>query len=136
VRLLDGGRAKWLHEGRALSTAATRRVAATYRASSTNGAYRVLSRDLRADAGQQAVVDAGMTAIFASGAAHIPWPSTLNDDGTFRSSSTLETLFGAHGITRAHHIVTRSADGTASAHAWFALSRVLGFPHVRNCEGA
>ena len=136
VRLLDGGRDQWLREGRPLSTAAAQRVRATYRAARTNDTCRAMRRELRRDAPDRVIVDAGTGAHVAPGAVRIPWSSTLTGDGAFKSAAALESLFAVHGVTRARQIVTCSPDGAASAHAWFALSRVLGFPHVRNCEGA
>lgn len=136
VRLLDGGREQWLREGRPLSTAPAHRVHATYKTAPAGATYRAVPRDLRRDAPGRVIVEAGTGGSVAQGIVPIPWPSIMNDDGTFKSAAALESLLAAHGVTRAHRVVTCSPDGAASAHLWFALSRVLGFPHVRNCEGA
>jgi thiosulfate/3-mercaptopyruvate sulfurtransferase len=132
ARLLDGGRDGWVREGHPLSTAAAARVQATYRAIATNGSYRAKPRELRS--AESIVIDAGAEAS-VTGAVRVPWASTLSGDGTLQSAAALESLFASRGITREHHIVTCSPERGAAAHVWFALSRVLGFPHVRNCEG-
>jgi thiosulfate/3-mercaptopyruvate sulfurtransferase len=133
--LLDGDRDLWVREGHPLSTAPAARVQATYRAIATNGSYRAKPRELRRAGRESVVIDAGAEAS-VDGAVRIPWPSTLNDDGTLKAAPALESVFASHGITRGHHIVTCSHEYAAAAHLWFALSRVLAFPHVRNCEGA
>jgi thiosulfate/3-mercaptopyruvate sulfurtransferase len=136
VRLLDGGRDRWVVEGRPVSVHPAQRVAATYRAAADAGGARAVCRDLRRSAPGRAFVDAGTGDGVKPGAIRIPWSATVNHDRTFKSAVALESLFAAHGVTRAHHVVTCSADAAASAHIWFALSRVLGFPHVRNYESA
>jgi thiosulfate/3-mercaptopyruvate sulfurtransferase len=137
VRLLDGGREKWAREGRALDANLPARVHTTYKVTVPDRALRAVPRDLTSRAGSPAsvVVDGGLGAIGQPGAVRVPWSSTLNDDGTFKKTDALESLFTEQGLTRLHRVITCSTDAAASAHLWFALSRVLGFPHVRHCEG-
>ncbi len=136
VRLMDGGRRRWIAEQRPLSAATPARVHAAYKASPADDRWRASRRDLTRRPDGCVVVDAGVRPGALNDARHIPWVSLVGTDGGFKPAGTLESVFAARGVTRAHHVITWSEEGGESAHAWFALARILGYPRVRNREGA
>ncbi|MGQ0601740.1 MAG: sulfurtransferase [Anaerolineales bacterium] len=163
VRLLDGGRQKWLAEGRPLSTEKPNAQTTQYTAQEP-------IRNLRADKdyvlgaiGQkgQAIVDARPTDMYAGEntagmqrGGHIPtavnipaspilnterdfqgWQTpTTRSDGTFKSVEELRALFSENGITPDKNIVTYCVRGGLSTHMWFALTQLLGYPNVREYD--
>lgn len=159
VRLLDGGRQKWLAEWRDMTTETPSRPAAVYpvvvRDDST---IRAMMRDTltHADAGaplvdvrspeefrgqrthmadypQEGVLRGG----HIPGASSVPWKRAANDDGTFKTRSELATIYEQEiGLSRDDAVVTYCRIGERSSHTWFALTQLLGFENVRNYDGS
>ena len=163
VRLLDGGRGKWLAEGRPLSSAMPAITAARYRAQPYNGRLRARRDDVLAVLGQPGhlLVDARSAEMFSgadtAGAArggHIPgavnlvarretnpdgsfraWRvPTVREDGTFKPVAELRALCDGLGITPDKAIITCCVRGGLSTHAWFVLTQLLGYPDVAEYE--
>ena len=70
------------------------------------------------------------------GAASIPWLTTINDDGTFKSADELGDIYGPKGIDGGTDVITYCRIGERSAHSWFALTQLLGFDNVSNYDGS
>jgi thiosulfate/3-mercaptopyruvate sulfurtransferase len=70
------------------------------------------------------------------GAANIPWGEAVRPDGTFKSADELRALYEARGITPDKEIIAYCRIGERSAHTWFALTELLGYPKVRNYDGS
>jgi len=70
------------------------------------------------------------------GAKSIPWATAANADGTFKSAEELRQIYGAKDITPDKEVITYCRIGERSAHTWFALTQLLGFPRVRNYDGS
>ncbi|TLY00977.1 MAG: sulfurtransferase [Thaumarchaeota archaeon] len=71
------------------------------------------------------------------GAVNIPWAQAVNDaDGTFKKRQDLEQLYRAKGIVPEKEIITYCRIGERSSHTWFALKYLLGYPNVRNYDGS
>ncbi len=70
------------------------------------------------------------------GAVNIPWALATELDGTFRSLEDLRALYAAHGITADRTTITYCRIGERSAHTWFVLHELLGFPEVCNYDGS
>jgi len=151
VRLLDGGRQKWLAEGRAMSVDKPNIQASKYVARKPNMNLRA-DKDFVFSAiqqGEHALVDARSAEMYGNG--HIPsainvpaspilsadgdivgWQTpTTHSDGTFKSVDELRELFASNGITPDKDIVTYCVRGGLSTHMWFVLTRLLGYPNVR-----
>ena len=159
VSLMDGGRVKWLAEGRP-STIEVPSVAATqYRAQEPNPALRAQRDDvLRAanapGSGPQLVdvrspaeykgeiiAPPGMTetaqrAGHIPGAKNIPWARAVNEDGTFKSPDELRVLYGAAGIRDGEPAIAYCRIGERSSHTWFVLKHLLGYQDVKNYDGS
>jgi len=70
------------------------------------------------------------------GAANVPWSRAANDDGTFRSADELIALYGGAGVEPNREIIAYCRIGERSAHTWFVLHELLGYPSVRNYDGS
>lgn len=157
VRLMNGGRKKWLAEGRPLTQEVPAVKPVSYRASLPNLAYRAfLNQVQRAmTSGNAVLVDVRSPDEFTGkilsppglpetcqrgghipGAKNIPWAQACNDDGTFKSADELLALYGGKGVTPDKEVVAYCRIGERSSHTWFVLKYLLGFPHVTNYDGS
>jgi thiosulfate/3-mercaptopyruvate sulfurtransferase len=158
VSLMDGGRKKWLDEGRQITTEVPQYAPTAYTVQGVNADLRA-DRDYikaRLDQAGFALVDVrspaeyvgdiiappGMTetaqrAGHIPGAANIPWSQAVAEDGTFKSREELEQLYGSKGVNGSNHeIVAYCRIGERSSHSWFALTYILGYDNVRNYDGS
>jgi thiosulfate/3-mercaptopyruvate sulfurtransferase len=157
VRLLDGGRDKWIAEGRELTKEEPEICVADYpvvkRDDSTLRAFRddVLAhfgnplidvRSLEEYTGERthmpAYPDEGaLRAGHIPSAASVPWAKAVAEDGTFKSRSELEKVYLAGaGLKTGDKVIAYCRIGERSSHTWFALNYLLGFDNVRNYDGS
>jgi len=158
VRILDGGRQKWIDEGRELTTAASAVQPATYTARERDESIRVYRDDVLAGLGRdgRALVDVrspqeyagellappGYEQEGASRGGHIPtaqsvpWAQAVRDDGTFKPAGELRELYGGKGVTPDKEVLAYCRIGERSAHTWFVLRELLGYENVRNYDGS
>ena len=159
VRIMDGGRKKWLAEGRDLETTAGRSAPAStpYRASDPDNSLRAfLAQVQQAQKAASAVmIDVRSPQEFTGeilappglpetcqrgghipGARNVPWGKACNDDGTFKSADDLEKLYGAEGISASKPAIAYCRIGERSSHTWFVLKYLLGIPNVVNYDGS
>lgn len=158
VKLINGGRKKWLEEKRALTKDAARVAATSYRAKGIDPSVRAFREDVasvvsgkkRAQLVDVRSVDEftgkiiappGMTetaqrAGHIPGAANIPWAQAANEDGTFKSVDALAALYGGKGINGKDEVIAYCRIGERSSHTWFVLKYLLGFDNVRNYDGS
>ncbi|MEK2475033.1 sulfurtransferase [Streptomyces noursei] len=163
VKLLDGGRRKWESDGRPLTTRVPDRPGSEYRAREQDASVRALRDDVLAGIGARNIIDvrapeeySGRTfapgfagAAFAPGhdphevaqrsghvpgAVNLPWEAVVADDDTFRSQEELAQLYS--GLDPALGSITYCWVGARSAHSWFVLRELLGWPDVRNYDGS
>ena len=158
VRILDGGRQKWIDEGRELTTAAPAVQPATYTAQERDESIRVYRDDVLAGLGRdgRTLVDVrspqeyagellappGYEQEGASRGGHIPtaqsvpWAQAVRDDGTFKPAGELRELYGGKGVTPDKEVLAYCRIGERSAHTWFVLRELLGYENVRNYDGS
>ena len=158
VRLLDGGRVKWLADNREITTEVPSYPATTYRASTPNTAIRALRDQVLGWLGQEniALVDVRSPGEYSGellapanlpqegaqrgghipGAANIPWATAVQADGTFKPADELRSIYASEGITPDKEVVAYCRIGERSSHTWFALYYLLGYPKVRNYDGS
>jgi thiosulfate/3-mercaptopyruvate sulfurtransferase len=159
VRILDGGRQKWIDEGRDLTTDAPVPVSASYTAKEADESIRVRRDNVLQgleNGGGRALVDVrspqeysgelmappGYEQEGASRTGHIPtaqsipWAQAVRDDGTFKSPDELRELYGAKGVTPEKEVLAYCRIGERSAHTWFVLRELLGYPDVKNYDGS
>ena len=70
------------------------------------------------------------------GASNIPWAQVLNDDGTFKTAEELSKLYESKGILPENEVITYCRIGERSSHTWFVLKYLLGYPDVKNYDGS
>src|SRR5207247_1308817 len=70
------------------------------------------------------------------GARSIPWGKNCNDDGTFKSTEELRSLYAAQGIMGDQPVIAYCRIGERSSLTWFALKHLLGFKNVKNYDGS
>jgi thiosulfate/3-mercaptopyruvate sulfurtransferase len=159
VRLLDGGRKKWVAEGRPLTRDVPERPGTDYpvvdRVDSPIRAFRdeVLARvrdggrlvDVRSPqefAGEllhmpEYPQEGALRGGHIPGADSVPWRRAANDDGTFRSADDLHDVYRRElGLDTFDDVVVYCRIGERSSHTWFVLTHLLGFPNVRNYDGS
>ncbi len=158
VKLMNGGRAKWVAEGRPLSSDAVSTASVTFNVSSTNEDIRAY-RDYVLQAvndGNIALVDVRSPDEYSGallappalpqegaqrgghipGAANVPWATAVNEDGTFKSADDLAQIYGGKGVDGSKETIAYCRIGERSSHTWFALSELLGYDKVRNYDGS
>jgi thiosulfate/3-mercaptopyruvate sulfurtransferase len=158
VRILDGGRQKWLDEGRELTTEVPSPVRVEYRAGERDETLRAYRDAVREALGapEKALVDVRSPQEFAGdlvappgyeqegaqrtghipSAQSIPWTQAVRDDGTFRSREELQALYESKGITAGKEVTAYCRIGERSAHTWFVLRELLGYEQVKNYDGS
>jgi thiosulfate/3-mercaptopyruvate sulfurtransferase len=158
VRILDGGRQKWIDEGRELTTDVPSPTPAAYTAQDRDESIRAYRDQVRewVEGEAVALVDVGSPAEYsgeliappgyeqegAQRAGHIPtavsvpWASAVRDDGTFKTAEELRELYSGKGITQDRAVTAYCRIGERSAHTWFVLRELLGFDDVRNYDGS
>jgi thiosulfate/3-mercaptopyruvate sulfurtransferase len=157
VRIMDGGRKKWVAESRELTTDKANVAAKTYKASAPDTSLRAFLPEVQqASAGQKAaLVDVRSPAEFTGeilappglpetcqrgghipGAKSIPWGKNCNDDGTFKSVDELKALYAGQGISGDKPIIAYCRIGERSSLTWFVLKHLLNFQNVKNYDGS
>lgn len=161
VRLLNGGRKKWIAEDKPMTKEAPAPAPSTYTAGPPNEKLRVYYDELRKEldnihAGKLKLVDVRGPKEFTGeittppeypneasqrgghipGAKNIPWAQAVNEDGTFKSPADLKALYARQGVTGEQPTVTYCRIGERSSHTWYVLTYLLGYPNVRNYDGS
>jgi thiosulfate/3-mercaptopyruvate sulfurtransferase len=157
VRLMNGGRKKWIAEGRELTTDAPKVAKASYKASGPDYSIRSFLPDVQKATGSKSVelVDVRSPDEFSGkilsppglpetcqrgghipGASSIPWAKACNDDGTFKNYDELKSLYEAAGISGKKPVIAYCRIGERSSHSWFVLKYLLGLKDVTNYDGS
>jgi thiosulfate/3-mercaptopyruvate sulfurtransferase len=157
VRIMDGGRKKWVAEGRPLTTDAPVFPKKSYKTQPVDLSLRAFLPEVMQamKARSAALVDVRSPQEFTGeilappglpetcqrgghipGAKSIPWAKACNDDGTFKSIDQLQELYGAQGLRSDQPVITYCRIGERSSHTWFALKYLLGYNDVKNYDGS
>jgi thiosulfate/3-mercaptopyruvate sulfurtransferase len=161
IRLMNGGRKKWIAEDRPLTKETPQVPASAFTAGKPNESLRAYYDEVRQGldrvrSGQLRLVDVRGPKEFTGevtappeypnehaqrgghipGATNIPWAQAVNDDGTFKSPSELRALYGGKGVTGQQPVITYCRIGERSSHTWFVLTYLLGYANVRNYDGS
>jgi thiosulfate/3-mercaptopyruvate sulfurtransferase len=158
VCLMNGGRKKWIDEGRELTQAAPVVTPQRYQAQQPNAALRAtrstIERALTRDGA--VMIDVRSPQEFSGellapanlpqegaqrgghipGAANVPWSTAVAEDGTFKPATELHGIYSSKGVNFETPAITYCRIGERGAHTWFVLSELLGVPDVRNCDGS
>ena len=159
AKIMDGGRMKWVAEGRELTRETPSYAATSYVAQERNDApVRAFRNDVlkhveaglplvdvrspgeykgellhMADYPQEGALRGG----HIPGAKSVPWARAANPDGTFKSAAELRAIYEEEqGLKPSDTVVAYCRIGERSSHSWFVLTRLLGYPNVRNYDGS
>ncbi len=158
-RIMDGGRKKWIDEGRELTKDVPSFAADSYKPAA-RADYKIRAfRDQVLDhvnAGQP-LVDVRSPQEFSGellhmpgspqegalrgghikGAANVPWSRAVAEDGTFKTADELRAIYeGEKGLSPDNSVIAYCRIGERSSHTWFVLTYLLGYPTVRNYDGS
>ena len=157
VRLMNGGRKKWIAEGRELSMDQPKLPAKTYTAKDLDFSIRAFLPEVQKASAERAaqLVDVRSPQEYSGeilappglpetcqrgghipGAKSIPWGKACNEDGTFKSVEELRQLYGGAGITGEKPVIAYCRIGERSSHTWFVLKYLLNFQNVKNYDGS
>ena len=159
LRLLDGGRAKWVAESREITMDKVERARTSYPVPTRKDEpiRAFLDDTVKHSSESLPLIDVRSPEEFSGarmhmpdypnegalrgghvpGAANVPWKQAANDDGTFRSVDELREVYekGA-GLSADDDVITYCRIGERSSHTWFVLTHLLGYESVRNYDGS
>ncbi len=157
ARILNGGRKKWIDEGRPLTKDVPSYPQTQYQAQERSDAeIRAFRQQVLESLGKVALVDVRSPDEYTGRKLHmpeypqegalrgghiptaqnIPWAQAANEDGTFKSREQLEQLYSSKGITPDKDVIAYCRIGERSSHTWFVLKYLLGYNNVRNYDGS
>jgi thiosulfate/3-mercaptopyruvate sulfurtransferase len=158
TKLMNGGRKKWIDEGRTVTQETVAYPKASYRAKDPDASIRALRDTVQAYVGKpgRGLVDVRSPKEYSGellapenlpqegaqrgghipGAVNIPWSQAVLEDGTFKPASDLAALYRKQGITPDKEIIAYCRIGERSSHTWFVLKHLLGYQNVRNYDGS
>jgi thiosulfate/3-mercaptopyruvate sulfurtransferase len=157
ARIMNGGRKKWLEEGRPLSKEKPAPKAAAYKAKEADSSIRSYLPEVQETVQKKgaALVDVRSPGEFTGeilsppglpetcqrgghipGARSIPWGKACNEDGTFKSADDLKKLYESEGVTASKPVIAYCRIGERSSHTWYVLKYLLGYKDVKNYDGS
>ena len=161
LKLMNGGRIKWTQEDKPLSTDTPSYPKASYTPQQRRPELRAFRSDVlkhldSVRAGKGAMVDVRSPGEFAGevthmpdypqegvlrgghipGASNIPWSTTANPDGTFKSADELKEIYASKGVTGDKDVIAYCRIAERSSHSWFVLKYLLGYENVKNYDGS
>jgi thiosulfate/3-mercaptopyruvate sulfurtransferase len=159
-KIVDGGRIKWLNEGRPLTKDVPTYAASDYVAADRDDKTFRAFRDqvLEHTNARKPMIDVRSPAEYSGerlhmpdypnegalrgghipGAKSVPWAKAVNpEDGTFKTADELRVLYEKEaGLKPEDDVVVYCRIGERSSHTWFVLRNLLGYRQVRNYDGS
>jgi thiosulfate/3-mercaptopyruvate sulfurtransferase len=157
VRILNGGRSKWIASGGEMTTAKPDLARTDYPAViRDDSGIRAFRDDVIAHLGKP-LVDVRSLPEYTGERLHmpdypnegasrgghiptaisIPWSTATNEDETFKSVEELRAIYiDATGFDPADDFIAYCRIGERSSHTWFVLKYLLGIQNVRNYDGS
>lgn len=158
LRIMNGGRAKWLQEERPTTKEVSRYPQTGYTATEPDPDLRAFREDVfKHLEDSKSLVDVRSPLEFTGellhmpdypqegamrgghipGAVNIPWSQATNEDGTFKDLETLNEIYrGEMGLSPDDEVIAYCRIGERSSHTWFTLKYLLGFLKVKNYDGS
>ncbi|MGE5646625.1 MAG: sulfurtransferase [Acidobacteriota bacterium] len=157
ARLMNGGRKKWIAEGRELSKDTPKPLRTQYKAGEPDfslraflpqvqGAmqdHKAVLVDVRSpqEFTGEILAPPGLPETCQRGghipdARNIPWSKACREDGTFLPYEELKKLYAAEGVDGSKPVIAYCRIGERSSHTWFVLKYLLGYKNVTNYDGS
>jgi len=157
VRLLNGGRDKWLAENREVTREVAPRETTEYPVVQRDDtALRAYKEDVLEHLGKP-LIDVRSLEEYTGERTHmpaypeegalrgghiptaqsVPWAKAAEEDGTFKSLEELREVYtdGA-GVDGTEPVITYCRIGERSSHTWFVLTHLMGVDNVKNYDGS
>jgi thiosulfate/3-mercaptopyruvate sulfurtransferase len=157
LKLINGGRKKWVAEGRALTTEVPTPVPSVYTASEPNWELRAYRDEVLQKLGDpnvtlidvrspdeftgKVIAPPGMSETaqrggHIPGAQSAPWLNAVKEDGTFKSAADLKEYYASKGVSEGKDVIAYCRIGERSSHTWFVLYNLLGYENAKNYDGS
>ena len=157
LKLINGGRKKWVAEGRALTTELPVPVPSVYTASEPNWELRAYRDEVLQKLGDPNVtlIDVRSADEFTGkviappgmnetaqrgghipGAQSAPWLNAVKEDGTFKSAADLTEYYASKNVSEGKDVIAYCRIGERSSHTWFVLYNLLGYEKAKNYDGS
>ncbi|OPX21821.1 MAG: hypothetical protein B1H02_07020 [Candidatus Latescibacteria bacterium 4484_107] len=148
--VLDGGFSKWRSEGRSVTQDTSKIAPTRYRLpKKRNEEVRADPKEVKeiVNRGGAVLVDVSPRPLYTDdqnpkkrkgpikGAIHHFWGDDLREDGTWRSKEELKKIYERLGVTPDKTVIVSSGQGRMSAHVYFTLKHILGYPKVKHYDG-
>ncbi|MEE9214057.1 MAG: sulfurtransferase [Thermodesulfobacteriota bacterium] len=157
--VMNGGRQKWIEEGRELTKDVPSYPKTDYKVSNTNEGIRAFRDEVSNHIGSSnnPLIDVRSPKEYTGelihmeaypqegalrgghipGANNVPWARAANEDGTFKSADELKDIYeNEQGLKAGDDVIAYCRIGERSSHTWFVLTYLLGFDKVRNYDGS
>ncbi|MEE2975071.1 MAG: sulfurtransferase [Thermodesulfobacteriota bacterium] len=156
--IMNGGRQKWIDEGKPVVKDKPDFPASNYKVSNLNTKIRAFRDDVRAHSDQnKPLIDVRSPKEYSGellhmeaypqegalrgghipNAASVPWATAANEDGTFKSADELVEIYqNGAGLKTGDDVIAYCRIGERSSHTWFVLTYLLGFEDVKNYDGS
>jgi len=157
LKLMDGGRKKWLEENRPTTKDVPSPQKTSYKAKDADLSLRADRDEVLKGIkdSKHALVDVRSPAEYNGeimappglpetaqrmghipSAQNVPWSQAANEDGTFKPDADLKALYGGKAVTGDKDVIAYCRIGERSSHTWFALKYLLGYKNVKNYDGS
>jgi len=151
VHVLEGGRERWLAEGRPVTREIPTVTPASYPVPATvRDASRATIDHVRAAIGAPGTVVLDVRAadeydgtnVRAARAGHVPgavnveWTDATAGENVLRPEAELRAMYERAGVTPDKEVIAHCQLGIRAVHTWFVLKHVLGYPRVRDYDGS
>ncbi len=158
VRIMDGGRKKWILEGRPVSMTDPNPTPTEYRVGTLDPSVRAMKEYVveRIDRMGVKLLDTRTTEEYSGqltsapgtpqpdiyrkgripGALHVPWDDAASDDGAFRPVNDLRRMYANAGVDDADEVIAYCRLGVRASYTWFVLKYGLGFEQARTYDGS
>ena len=158
MKIMNGGRVKWEAEGRPMTREVPHYKPTNYQAQPVDESIRAFRDDVASGLSnsERRLIDVRSPQEYTGELLHmvnypqegaqrgghiptaksIPWSMAANADGTFKSAEELRQLYGGKDINPENDVISYCRIGERSAHTWFVLTQLLGYPRVRNYDGS
>jgi thiosulfate/3-mercaptopyruvate sulfurtransferase len=157
--VMDGGRKKWLAEGREMTKETPSFAPTVYKpAARADFKIRAFRDQVMEHVGRERpLVDVRSPQEYSGellhmpgspqegalrgghirGAVNVPWSRAVAEDGTFKTADELRAIYEAEqGLSPDQNVIAYCRIGERSSHTWFALTYLLGYENVRNYDGS
>jgi thiosulfate/3-mercaptopyruvate sulfurtransferase len=157
ARIMNGGRKLWFAQNRPVTKEVPKYSPTRYSASDPDMSLRAFRENVMAaikeskfnlvdvrspdEYSGKVIAPPGMSETAQRGghiptAHNVPWALAVNEDGTFKDHDALLEIYRSRGVTPYDNTIAYCRIGERSAHSWFVLKYLLGYPSVKNYDGS